>query len=99
MMACEKNDIDSLKSLIGTSKIDHKNEVKKMQRGETCLSIAVKLGYEEIVKELISHKANVNCQNKAGQSAIYLASWHNQIQILRLLIQAGGDVNLYDNRR
>jgi hypothetical protein len=30
MMACEKNDIDSLKSLIGTSKIDHKNEVKKM---------------------------------------------------------------------
>lgn len=59
----------------------------------------MKLGYEDLVKELILHKADVNCQNKAGQSAVYLASWHNRLEILRLLIQAGADVNLADNRQ
>ena len=74
MMACERNDLHYVRSQISQSKINHKNEVIKIQRGETCLSIAVNLGYVEIVKELISHKVDVNCQNKAGQSAVYLAS-------------------------
>ncbi|OMJ88535.1 hypothetical protein SteCoe_9483 [Stentor coeruleus] len=94
MMACERNDLDYAKTLIPHSELNHKNE-----RGETCLSVAVKLGYEDLVKELISHKADVNSQNKAGQSLVYLASWYNRLDILRTLIQSGGDVNLPDNRQ
>jgi ankyrin repeat protein len=52
-----------------------------------------------MVKELIIYKADVNSQNKAGQSLVYLASWYNHIEILRILIQAGADINLPDNRQ
>jgi ankyrin repeat protein len=94
MMACERNDLDYVLQLLPQSRINHKNE-----KGETCLSVAVKLGFEDLVKELISHTADVNTQNKAGQSLIYIASWHNRLEILRLLIQAGSDVNVPDNRQ
>lgn len=52
-----------------------------------------------MAKELVCSRADVNAQNKAGQSLVYLASWCNQIEILRILIQAGADINLPDNRQ
>jgi ankyrin repeat protein len=68
----------------------------------TPLIRAVFNGDKEIVELLLSHKAEVNAQDKNGRSALHWASLavqnnRDMTPITQLLIVAGADVNVRDN--
>lgn len=45
-----------------------------IQKGNTALHIASLAGQEEVVKLLVKHKANINCQSQNGFSPLYMAA-------------------------
>lgn len=50
------------------------------------------------VKEILTSKAyDINGQNERGESALLIATHHNQIDIAKQLILAGADVNQQDH--
>ncbi|CAG9334798.1 unnamed protein product [Blepharisma stoltei] len=93
MMAVDKDDINLVKSLAPSSKLEDFDD-----KGDTALSIAVKLGNIQIVKEL-SKNSDINQCNKAGQNLVFLACWYNRRDILKYLIELGADINKEDCRQ
>ncbi len=57
--------------------------------GATPLFHAVKLGYEEMVKILLSHGANPNTQDNTGDSALERAMEDGSKNIIEMLTKAG----------
>ena len=41
---------------------------------------------------LLNHKALVNAQNNAGDTPLHKASWRNQYEAVKLLVDAGSDL-------
>ena len=66
--------------------VDHTNE-----QGQTPLMIASENGHVNIVKLLLSEKANVNKQDNTGQTAVMLAK---TIEIYQTLVQANADTTI-----
>ena len=59
---------------------------------------ATKEGNLTVVSELLrSGYRSIDAKNESGQTAIHLAAILNRIEILRLLIQGGGNVNIKDD--
>ena len=52
----------------------------------------------EILQLLLAHKADVNKTDKYGESALMRASWFGEEKSLALLLQAGADVSLKNNK-
>ena len=52
---------------------------------------------DEAAQLLLEHGANVNAQNKNGQTALHIASASQLAQIVSLLLKLGLDVNAKDN--
>lgn len=48
---------------------------KRDIRGRTALMLAVTLGFLEMVKILLSHDADVNCENSDGWTGKLLGNW------------------------
>lgn len=79
------------------------------EQGDTALILAATLGKKENVKELLKFHANIHIRNKKGQTALFRASslfWHQgkwqleslqaHIDIVNSLIEAGAEVEIYD---
>ena len=49
------------------------------------------------VKELIASGADMNLQNKCGETALILATKEGYFNIVKELVEAGADVNLKDD--
>ena len=62
--------------------------------GQTALMLAAHAGYREIVEILIAHRANLDITAKYGLSALMLAVVAEQVDVARLLAQAGADRSL-----
>lgn len=58
MIACEEGDIEKAKNLLGTSNVNAKN-----QHGYTALALAIKGGFTELVKILLTAGASPNAVN------------------------------------
>ena len=81
----------------------------RSDEGDTSLLSAVSMHheYEDYVKEHNSHVktvnmlieagANVNAQNKKGQTALFCAAWWDHVKCIKSLLKAGADVNMADN--
>ena len=52
----------------------------------------------EILQLLLAHKADVNKTDKYGESALMRASWFGEEKSLALLLQAGADASLKNNK-
>ena len=70
--------------------VDHTNN-----EGQTPLMIASKNGHGNIVKLLLSEKANVNKQDNIGQTAVMLAK---TIEIYQTLVQANADTTIVTHK-
>ena len=54
---------------------------------------AAKFGKTDTAKRLIFAKADVNVVDKDGKTALFLAAWRGKTDIVKLLINAGADVD------
>ncbi|CAF5128968.1 unnamed protein product, partial [Rotaria sp. Silwood1] len=62
--------------------------------GSTPLIGATKYNHPECVKRLLAHHANPNHQNQSGISALMLAAEQGFFDCVKLLVQAGADLEL-----
>ncbi|CAF4401919.1 unnamed protein product [Rotaria socialis] len=62
--------------------------------GSTALIGATKCNHSECVKRLLEHHANPNHQNQSSISALMLAAEKGFFECVKLLVQAGGDLEL-----
>jgi hypothetical protein len=65
----------------------------------TPLMMACKMGHERLVQILMTKKAKVNAVTSAGTTPLYLATQHNKLSIMRLLLDnnANPSLSLYSN--
>ena len=63
--------------------------------GKTQLHLACKDNNIELVKELLNQEVEINTQDSDGLTALHIA---NNIEILKILIEAGANPNLQDHR-
>jgi ankyrin repeat protein len=61
--------------------------------GRTPLYMASSSGYLEIVKTLITAKAEVNKSNDRGETPLYWASFNGHLEVVKTLIAAKAEVN------
>ncbi|UJR14534.1 hypothetical protein I4U23_001530 [Adineta vaga] len=62
--------------------------------GSTPLIGATKYNHPDCVKRLLAHHANPNHQNQSGISALMLAAEQGYFECVKLLVQAGADLEL-----
>ena len=67
-MTVEEGSYESVKRMLPSSTINHKNKVFFMQHGYSALAIAIKFGYLEIAQLLINAGADVNSVNNVRYS-------------------------------
>ncbi|TRY68815.1 hypothetical protein TCAL_09629 [Tigriopus californicus] len=66
-------------------------------KGTTLMMISCKLALRENVDRLLKLKADPKRQNIDGQSALHWAAKRNLVDILKLLLAAGADPEVFDN--
>ncbi len=88
--ACERGHVDTVQALLAAGvRADHVNRL-----GWTCLLEAVLLGdggprYQDIVRQLIAARADLNLPDKDGVTAVVHARQRSQHEVERLLQEAG----------
>jgi len=91
LLAIENNDLNELRRVI------HKDiTVVSGQYGVFNISMlhtAVALGNTQLVEELILHNADVNIQDLMGYTPLHFASRNNYLDIVKLLLSTGADIN------
>lgn len=65
----------------------------------TALTVAVKGGYTNVVKELLKRNPNVNVTDKDGNTALAIAAKEGHVEIVQDLLDAGSYVNIPDRVR
>jgi hypothetical protein len=72
--------------------------IKETQAGRSGeLHLAASRGDRRRVYALVGAGVNLDCRNEYGQTALFLATWHNNIDTVRLLLAFGCDPNIFDN--
>ncbi|TKZ36187.1 ankyrin repeat domain-containing protein, partial [Brachyspira catarrhinii] len=80
-----------------TEEILNINEYKFYKK-TTALMIASYFGLNDIVKELIEDKADINAQDINGKSSIFFAIERDNIETLNTLIENKANVNIQDSK-
>lgn len=71
---------------------------EKSKNGNNALHMAVSAGSLEAVKAVIAENPELmNERNDKGQTPIFTAAENNKYVIMKELVEAGSDINLYDN--
>ena len=89
--AAEEGHLDVLKILIDSGGDINYNHGEALQR-------AAYHRHVEIVRELLSRKANVNLENQFGQTALYHAASGGSALIVKMLIDHGALINHHGGR-
>lgn len=79
--------------------LNHAEINKQNDEGETALFYACKFGNKEMVQILLQSSTDINIKNKYGSTALVYAVSDEPVslEIVKLLIQAGADVNASGN--
>ncbi len=64
------------------------------ENGDTCIHIAAKMGYAEIVSVLINNGAEANRLGSRSRTPLQLASIYGHLQVVEVLLGAGADANV-----
>lgn len=74
------------------------SSAKEMQFDAGTLLTAVEQNDLTLVKDIVSSKSyNINEQNEKGETPLLIATHNNQVDIAKVLIDAGADVNKQDS--
>ncbi|XP_069576175.1 histone-lysine N-methyltransferase EHMT1a isoform X1 [Brachyistius frenatus] len=93
MAACENNHLDTVKYLLRAgAAVGHKDAT-----GFTCLHLAAKLGHYDIVHHLLAKASkHINGQDDGGWTPVTWAIEYKHMELVRLLLDKGADVNIRD---
>ncbi len=69
------------------------------QLGSSALIVAASQGFNDVVKKLLIREAEVNHIDAEGYSALARAAINGHLTTLKILINAGGEVDLYPGGR
>jgi hypothetical protein len=94
--AVSSGKLDAVKRILGR-RARRINE-RRPQGGSTPLSTASLHGHLEIVKYLISRRANVNATNRDGNTPLHVAAFMCRSEVVQLLLEKGGST-LTKNKR
>lgn len=64
----------------------------------TALMIASYFGFNDIAKELIENKADINAQDVNGKSAVFFSIENDNIETLDMLIENKANINIQDSK-
>ncbi|NXX97576.1 EHMT1 methyltransferase, partial [Centropus bengalensis] len=94
MEAAENNHLETVKYLIKAGALVDPKDAE----GSTCLHLAAKKGHYDIVQYLLSNgKMDVNCQDDGGWTPMIWATEYKHIELVKLLLAKGSDINIRDN--
>jgi len=60
--------------------------------------LASAFGYESVVKTLLNNGAEINYQNKGGQTALMWASKRGRVMSVKVLLDSGADINFKNSK-
>ena len=87
------NDLEAVNRAIN----DHANVNMVLVNQQTALHLAASNGYNDILRALIhAPDVNLNLRTETGHTPIHLAVEHVRTRSVRLLIDAGADINIPD---
>jgi ankyrin repeat protein len=96
MIACQINDIEIVKSYkgdINDKVLWHSTKEYAYVPEQSLLSTACRYGNTEIVEYLLNIKARVDDQDEYGSTPLHYASTHGHLDVIKLLVMYGADVN------
>lgn len=64
--------------------------------GRRPLHLAIPRGHAGMVKVLLAHGADPNAPDPEGGSALHIAAWHGQLDVIRTLVAAGARLEMGD---
>ncbi|KAK6036231.1 ankyrin repeat protein, partial [Cooperia oncophora] len=70
------------------------NYTGTMYFGEYPLSFAVSMNQPDLFRLLVAKKANLNAQDTNGNTALHLCVIHEQIEMLKMALEAGARLNI-----
>lgn len=74
-------------------------DINSENEGQTALLITAKQGDVGLVRYLLSQGAKINAKTKNGECAAQYAAWFGQMDVLKLLIERGADMELEEKGR
>lgn len=87
--ACEKDDLEKVKSLIGKG-LDIDLEYKFW----TPLTKASEKGHSDIVEYLVENGAKINKENGHDWTALMCASMNSRFEVVKYLVEKGANINI-----
>lgn len=93
--ACRNGDIKTVVKVIDSTYIEYKDD-----NGDTALTLASSKGHLEIVKMLLKKGANLNHQNRLGDTALklsFMSPVKGRANMYNLLLEEGADMELQDD--
>ena len=64
-----------------------------LQDGRTGLHVAAASAYHDVVKVLLYHKCTVDARDHDGKTPLYLATYHGNYEVMKMLVGAFANVN------
>ena len=64
-----------------------------LQDGRTGLHVAAASAYHDVVKVLLYHKCTVDARDHDGITPLYLATYHGNYEVMKMLVGAFANVN------
>lgn len=95
-LAIENGHIKTAKLILASPKIDIN---KQNLHGTTALLLAVQIGMPRLVKLILVRNADPNLKNKYNMSPLIISILNENIEISRILIMFGSDVNEYYEKK
>ncbi|CAI2386245.1 unnamed protein product [Moneuplotes crassus] len=101
MVHCENGNFDDIQKMMTKwSKKRLREELDKTNNvGNSALSLAVKNNYHSIAQYLIDYGSDVNGKtNNSKQPILFIPCWKNDLQMVKILLDADADINFQDSR-
>ncbi|GLH10993.1 E3 ubiquitin-protein ligase mind-bomb [Gryllus bimaculatus] len=91
---CEKFDSNATQSITGCQITEEllSHLIFLSRGGESCLHVASKLGFAEVLPGLVREECDVNCCDWNGETALRKAVWNGHDQCVKTLLQFGASV-------
>ena len=84
-------------------KLDDENDAKMQMKGEVTMSeqliYMTEQGETNEVSRLVMEDVDINAQDSIGRTAVMIATYNEDVETVKVLLDAGADVNIQDDMK